>query len=419
MKEKEKLLEEYKRLAVKLGKLPAAREVRKFITSERQVENHFGKFSNLKAEALDKYPDLKDLLIPAELKAVDLEIYRLNLEASKRNTKNKKLVGDVHTLDYIAKFAESVFKGRIKLDSKPPKKTEIQRVHTLMLSDLHFGAELNGDETGTSDFKSLEESRRFAAVIKEAGSYKEQHRKNTRLVVALLGDVIENAMHDPRTGVTIAEQVCRAIHYLSQGIAYLAAKYPEVTVECASGNHDRNTSRHKTRAVHQKFDSLGTIVYYALKTALQDVPNVKFNIPKSPLAYYEVFGRKIAYTHGDTVIKPGNPYKSINVGSLDNQINKINAALPDNQEYAAILYGHTHIAHTVHLSNGTVLIGNGGLPPSDHFGVSLGSYETNNGQWIFESVPGYPVGDMRLIKVDRDTDKNTDLDKVIKPWSTF
>lgn len=418
MKEKEKLLSDYFQLARKLNKLPTSRETNRFGHSERQVAKLFGSFTKMKAEALKQFPEL-ELYMPTELKVEDLEQYRLGLEASARTKKNKKLVGDVHTLDYIEKFAEQVFAGKIQGGKPPAKAKKIDRVHTLMLSDLHFGADLAGDETGTSDFKVQEESRRFAMVIQEAATYKEQYRKETRLVVALLGDVIENAMHDPRTGATIAEQVCRAIHYLSQGIAYLATHYPEVEVHCSSGNHDRNTARHKTRAIHQKFDSLGTVIYYALKTALKDVKNVKFVIPKTPLASYEVFGRKIAYTHGDTVIKPGNPYKSVNVGSLENQINKINAALPDNQEYAAFLYGHTHIAHIVHLMNGTVLIGNGGLPPSDHFGVSLGSYETNNGQWIFESVPGYPVGDMRLIKVDRTTDKDESLDKIIKPWTDF
>ena len=416
---KKELLDKYVTLARKLGKFPSKRASIRFGISAESIYREFDSFINLRAAALEKYPELDVMVMPAVLKFNDVEIYRLELEKKARNKINGKLVTDVSVLDYVANFAENVFKGEVKIGKLPKRAKVLKRTHTLVLSDLHFGADLQGDETGVADFKATEESRRFAAVILQAASYKIQYRKNTKLVVALLGDVIENALHDKRTGATVAEQVCRAIHLLVQGIAYLASHYPEVQVECATGNHDRNTSRHLTRAIHQKFDSMSTMIYYALKTSLKSVPNVKVNIPKTPLSSYEVYGKKIGYTHGDTVINPGNPYKSVNVSRLENQVNKINAALPDKQEFSAILYGHTHLAHVIYLPNGTVLIGNGGLPPADHFGVSMGSYETNNGQWIFESVPGYAVGDLRLITVNKDTDKDETLDNVIKPWRGF
>lgn len=419
MADKKDILERYVTLARKLGKFPTKRESSRFGLSSEAIYRHFDNLAQIREEALKKYPELDVLVMPAVLKFNDVENYRLGLEKNSRNKSNTKLVTDVSVLDYVATFAENVFKGEVKITKTPKRAKALKRTHTLVLSDLHFGADLSGDETGTTDFKATEESRRFAAVILQAASYKVQYRKNTKLVIALLGDVIENALHDKRTGATVAEQVCRAIHLLVQGIAYLASHYPEVQVECATGNHDRNTARHQTRAIHQKFDSMSTMIYYALKTSLRNVPNVKVNIPKTPLSSYEVYGKKIGYTHGDTVINPGNPYKSVNVARLENQVNKINAALPDKQEFAAILYGHTHLAHIIYLPNGTILIGNGGLPPADHFGVSMGSYETNNGQWIFESVPGYPVGDLRLINVNKDTDKDETLDNVIKPWRGF
>lgn len=413
---KEEILKQYILLARKLGKLPSLREMNRFVCSERQITNSFGTFGELKAEAIKQDPQLDVFIVPARLTSTDVETYRLNIESKKVKKENKHKIESASDLDYIEKFSEKVFKGRITAGRKIPKEFIAERTHTLILSDLHFGADISGDETAGNDYGVVEESRRFASIIKAASEYKPQYRKNTKLVVAALGDFIENMMHDARTGAVISEQICRAVHLLSQGIGYLANNYQSVEVEWATGNHDRITSRHPKRAIHQKFDSYATVIGYAVRLALQNVPNVKFNMTKQIYGSYEVYGQRIGYTHGDTFIKPGNPYTSVNVKLLENQINKLNAALPDKDEFAAFLYGHTHIGHMVYLSNGCVLIGNGGLPPVDHFAVSMGSLETNNGQWIFESVPGFPVGDARFLRTGKDVESDESLDKIIVPY---
>lgn len=410
------IIKRYAALARKLGKLPTSKDVVKNICSERQVGNNFETFTNLKREVLDKYPSLKELELPAKLAITDLDIFRLNEDKKSIRKANKALIEDISVLDYISKFAEKVFQGRIDNIPAPPKK-KIQRTHTLMLSDLHIGADIDGEETGTGiSYGRVQEARRVASIVKQAGEYKPQYRNETKLVVALLGDIIENSMHDARTGDILANQICRAIHVLSQAIGHLATKYAEIEVHCATGNHDRNTARHHGRAVHGKFDSHSTVIYFALKSAFAHVKHIKFFIPKSPLASYEVYGKKIGFTHGDTVIRTGGIYSTVNIKDLANQVNQINAGLPDLQEYAALLYGHTHISHVVYLSNGCVLLGNGGLPPPDPFAVSIGSVESNNGQFIFESVPGHAVGDIRNIKTGKSFDKDESLDQIIKPF---
>jgi predicted phosphodiesterase len=415
----QEVADQYIKICRKLNKMASARDCQKFGLTIETIKYHFGgKINNLKDEALKIAPYLEDLFIPQELVMGDIEKLRLTGTKKDVNKSNKQIIEAGNILDYIQQFSENVFKGRIN-GGKKKKKIELKRVHTLMLSDLHIGADIEKDETGALDFGKVEESRRVAAVVREAIDYKPQYRKNTKLVVALLGDIIENSMHDARTGAVLSEQICRAIHILIQAITALANEYEEVDVECATGNHDRNMSRHQNRAVHQKFDSYATIIYYAVKSALANVKNVKVNIPKTPMSSYNVFGMRIGYTHADTVINPGGIYSTVNVKALENQVNKMNASLPHDEEYAAILYGHTHIGHTVQLSNGTVLIGNGGLPPPDPFAVSIGTNESNSGQWIFESVPGHAVGDMRYIKVNAAIDQDKSLDKIIKPWEKF
>lgn len=307
---------------------------------------------------------------------------------------------------------------RVKIKPfKSKKKVPIKRAVNAILSDLHIGSDIDSSQTGQLAFGKAEEARRLGRLTKEILEYKSQYRKETTLNVFLLGDIIQNSLHDPKDGAPLAEQVARAIFLLTQMIGQFAQGFPSVTVYCNTGNHGRNIGRHHGRAVNQKWDSIETIVYYALKTALSSAKNVKFVIPKTPYVIAEVFGKKIFATHGDTVLKPGYPSKAINIGSLEHQINKINASLEDKNEYSVFIVGHVHTGSITHLANGAVMITNGAMVPSDEFAVSIGLLENSCGQYVFESVEDFPVGDTRFIRVNEKDDKNSDLEKIITPYT--
>lgn len=299
---------------------------------------------------------------------------------------------------------------------KSEKKEKISRALNLVLSDLHIGSDIKKEETGTEDFGKTEESRRLARVLKETIEYKPQYRNETKVNVMIIGDIIENRLHDPTVGAPVAEQAARAIHLLTQFLAHLSNQFPEVNVIFQTGNHGRNTGRHHNRATNQKWDSIETIIYYAVKSSLRNNSNIKYNFPLMPYAVLEVFGKKMFITHGDTVLNLGYPGSNVNTKSLENQINKINASLPDDEEYSVFIGGHVHIGCIVYLSNGAVLITNGPLVPSNEYAVSIGLMESQCGQYLFESVPGFPVGDTRYIRVSIEDDKNSELDKLIQPW---
>jgi len=416
---KEDIIALYSELAKKLGKMPSWSDCRRYGISQKMIEYHFGGTTELKEAALEVSPELASLSVPSKLALSDIHALRLDDDIKDSKKYSKEIVKAASVLEYLDQFAETVYSGKIVAVPYPKRPKPTSRIHTLVLSDLHFGSDISGEETTNSDYGRTEEARRFAAIVRGAATYKEQYRDHTMLKILLLGDIIENAMHDARTGAPLAEQMSRAIHLICQGIAHLSSKYPKIEVECATGNHGRNTARHKQRAVHQKWDSLETIIYSAVKEKCSELKNVKVFIPKSPIGSYEVFGKRIAYTHGDTVLSPGNPGSKLDTKSLENQVNRINASLADKDEYAAFVYGHTHVPHLVYLNNGCILVGNGSLPPPDDFAVSIGILESNNGQWIFESVEGHPVGDLRLLKAGANYDKDKSLDSIIKPWSGF
>lgn len=340
--------------------------------------------------------------------------------------KIRKASGYISRLESRVGLTESNIQDMMEVLAKQPKinvktykkakKHKINREINLVLSDLHIGSDIIATQTGHLDFGRKEEARRLAKITQEACDYKLQHRNETKLNVLLLGDIIQNQLHDQRDGAPAAEQCGRAIYLLTQAIAQLAVNYPSVAIYCNSGNHGRNTGRHHGRAVNQKWDSLETIIYFALREACKSLKNVTFHLPKTPFVVYEVFGKKIFATHGDSVLSVGYPGKAINTGKLETQVNRFNASLTDKDEYSVFVVGHVHTASVTHLSNGAVLLTNGAMVPVDEYAVSIGMMESTSGQYLFESTEGFPVGDCRYIRVTKEDDKNKELDKIIKSW---
>lgn len=294
---------------------------------------------------------------------------------------------------------------------KPTKKQKTQRILNLMLSDLHYGADLNEHETGHR-YSPVEEARRTAAVVKQAADYKRHYRDETILYVHLMGDLIQGKLHDPEDAAPLTEQYYRAVWNLGQAVAFLSTQFKEVQVYCTPGNHGRRKDRHHDRPVNQKWDSIERMIYAALAAGMSGYKNVKIIAPLTPYYIFDAFGQKGFMTHGDTVLKPGYPGNSIDVGGVRKQINEINLKQKCN------LYGvgHVHTASATRLPNGVVFLTNGCLLPSDEFAQSIGIMETACCQQLWESVPGFIFGDRRDAIVDENTDKDSSLDKIVKPF---
>lgn len=409
----------YQKLAVRLGKLPSFRECARHGLSERQILGHFNGIAELKEVATSEMPGLNEVCVPAQLTTSDIENYRIGLEKKKTKKQNGDFTKSADLLDYVEEFSNKVFAGKISPIKPYKSKKKTKRNLTLVISDTHFGADLKSEETGVREFGKLQESRRIAAITEEVINYKAQYRDETELDVLLLGDIIQGSLHDPRDGASLAEQMARAIHLLSQMLTHFSGNFKKVRVHCTTGNHGRNKARHYGRAVNQKWDSNETIVYYALKKILAPQTNVEFSIPKTPYGEFSVFGQRILYTHGDTVLKPGYPNSSINIKSLETQINSINSSLSDQSEYKAVVVGHVHTCSQTYLGNGSVMMTNGALIPPDEFAVSIGIMESQTGQLLFESVPEFAVGDTRFIRVGEKQDNDAELDKIIKPFESL
>lgn len=425
-KESSKILEEYVKLARKLGKMPNRREINRFICSDDKINNHFkihgdkrSGLTILKELTEKNYPELHNIIVPQKLIFDDLNDYKLELEKKKIDKVKQVTLDNLLTVDTLSRFVDQIFTKQIKPLKPLISKKPIKRAINLTLSDLHFGADIKKIETGFLDYGPVQESRRFAEIIKQTIDYKPQYRLETELHVNLLGDLIQHKLHDPQDAAPVSEQICRAIHLISQGLAQLGENFPIVKVYCATGNHGRDLNRHRDRATSGKWDSVETVIYFAVKKTLSAYKNIEFVIPKTPYVLYEVFGNKVFATHGDNVLKSGNPGKNLNIASMENQINRINSSYKDQEEIRVAIVGHTHCASVSNLNSGAVMITNGCLPPVDQYTVSIGFVENRASQTLFEMTEAHPVGDIRFIRVGLNTDNDKELDKVIIPFEGF
>lgn len=296
---------------------------------------------------------------------------------------------------------------------------KVERQLNLLLSDLHIGANLDGREF-PYQYKHQEYARRLAKIAQEVAEYKLQHRDSTTLNINLIGDIIQGALaHDKRDGDPIAEQAAAAMHLLVQMFVYLAAHYKKIVIRCSPGNHGRILSRHEDRAFNGKWDAFETMIYTGIKLGLAHLKHVTVEIPYTPYFTYDVFGEHMMFTHGDTIVNVGNPGRAINVAKIDQQISKINATRANGKQFKIVGVGHVHVASRLKLASKVVLFSNGALTPPDGFAVGMGNLDGSCSQTLFESVPGYPAGDYRELEVDSSTDRDSKLDKIIKPFKAF
>jgi hypothetical protein len=300
-----------------------------------------------------------------------------------------------------------------------PKKTKAKRTIIAALSDTHYGTNIDRDEMhNLNEFNWTIAARRTAFYMDQIVQFKEQHRKDTSLILQINGDIIGGLIHNPEWFVDLlTEQFTGSLHLLTQAVSYLAQAFSEVKVVCTVGNHGRNTSKtEKGRSTTNKWDSFESMLYVSLREVLtQKHKNVSFDIPKSPFAIYPVQGHNVMQTHGDTVIRVGNPGKSINTASINNQLNVVNSAPFLDNKVKLLSVGHVHVATAQRLANGSSVLINGCLSGTDPYAQSIGIFDSHPIQIITESTEKYALGDVRMIYLSG-ADKDAKLDNIVKPF---
>jgi len=164
-----------------------------------------------------------------------------------------------------------------------------------------------------------------------------------------------------------------------------------------------------------KFDSNEFRIYRAVKMALKKVPNIKMETPMRSFFIVDLFGMKSMYTHGDGVIQPGYPGRDINVKRMKAQGNEFCSSHPDNAKVELFGVGHVHTAADVQAGRHT-FVTNGCLIPGDEFAQTIGIFDSNCCQQLWETVAGHNFGDHRRLEVGPRQDADASMDLIIPQY---
>lgn len=290
------------------------------------------------------------------------------------------------------------------------------RALTVMLSDLHYGSDLDRREH-LLPYSNVEECRATAKVLQNVLEYKTDKRNETTLELDVNGDEFAGLLgHDDKAVAPLTFQMLRTAHLLAQFVRHAAAAYPKVRVTKTPGNHGRNLLRHYGRADNAKWDNFETIMFQLVRGLCQDLPNVEWKITPRAWVINQVFGWNKFITHGDTEgnFKPGSP-------AFEKWVSSINASpyyggyIKDGGRIDVIELGHWHSGQQFSVNHTEVFVNGSLIPPDGH--SASGNYLTACSQFMFESTEKYAVGDTRKVRINPSDYTDSSLDGLLTPWT--
>lgn len=368
------------------------------------------------------FKNLQNLYFPKEEPNVVLkktgELLKDRVKKVQDDLGTRKLIADELTanLKEIVNGIDFKLHKALPKASKSSKKAE--RTIIAHLSDTHYGCNIDKSEMGgLNEFNWQIAARRTALFFQQIVNYKPQHRDQTEVVLLINGDIIAGMIHNQEWFVDLlTTQFAGTLNVLCQGISYLGQNFKKVRVVMTPGNHGRSMHKSSTdRGTTHKWDSYETQIFIAIREVMKaKCPNVECEIPDSPFAVVKAQGHTYFVTHSDTVINVGNPGAALNMRGINNQINKLNASeLGGDEKFDAVICGHIHTPTMQLMESGCMLILNGCLSGLDPYALSIGIFDSNPTQQLFEATEKHAVGDVRFIQV-KSADKDASLDKIIE-----
>ena len=298
-------------------------------------------------------------------------VHRTKKTNSYTAKENKTILDEWNKRDDLLETIENTVKNMSLSKYKVPvyKKSKSRKNMTLELlfSDVHYGKYVNGVEGNFVDHKVIRERVRKIAesIVKEI--HRESKSFNVeRLVLAMLGDMIENAdFHGKESAkgceFSTSRQIQEAIESIFKDLILpIAMTGIKIHIPCVTGNHDR-IDKNKTY-VNPGEDNLTHILYKTLKLLceVQGLKNVTFDIVTRLYTHVEIYGNVVIYEHGDEL-------KNLNRDTMANMMSKRGVQIGKVANFYRV--GHFH--EPVVYGQGRMMV-NGSVPGQDTYAESKG-----------------------------------------------
>lgn len=271
----------------------------------------------------------------------------------------------------------------------PPADSPDASVETIfnVWSDWHAYEIVKGERVlGLNEYNADEMGRRVKTIVDSCLSVKARMERGggwrfPRCVIACNGDFVSGTIHEVERH-TDAPSIIQAVYgtglTLAAALRDLSAHFEQIDVYCTSGNHGRLPD---ARRMQQKDPSRNwdTAIYLYAKTALMDVPNVRFCIPDSYVVMYEIEGWRFLQTHGHDI----KSWNSIPYYGIDRYGRNINALLTANElPVNYFVVSHFHSAGGVPSAGGETFI-NGSVIGGTEFSINALGKSDRPKQWMF------------------------------------
>jgi len=244
-----------------------------------------------------------------EEKITQVEEHRLKRRVADLNAQIKTLTADLSDARRMGEFVAEVEALPPVEGIKPREQRSglAEATPLVLASDWHIEEEVRPEQVDHRNRYNLEISRRRMERFFEATRWGINHNRQVfkirDLCLWLGGDLITNYLHEDNVENNLLSPV-EAIAYaqasLGDGIRFLLEdeELERIVLPCNDGNHGRLTK--KTRSATRIENSIEWLLYTMLAREFKDEPRIEFLLPTSPHTYYEIYGRTIRFTHGDT-----------------------------------------------------------------------------------------------------------------------
>jgi len=227
----------------------------------------------------------------------------------------------IHVMDHIR---DAVREAMAKTDEVvlPPTEQVDGRPITieLLFSDLQIGKLMD-------DYDSVVAARRvdewISVVMTRINQYKVQGYYIEKIVLAVLGDIIESDKKHSNSGracdIGTADQMKLGIDWMfNKVVVPLASVGAELDVVMITGNHDHDG--HGLNMFNPGREHLSWPMYHAVEMLAQaNRIRANFFIPTGSFHIHEIYGQRVLYEHGVGVATSGAALKK-HVGNRIDQI---------------------------------------------------------------------------------------------------
>jgi hypothetical protein len=311
--------------------------------------------------------------------------YSTRKRSSQLAKENRVIVEAMENSKSIVEQIDEVIKSqkfsKYSVPTYRPSKKKSNMTMEPLFSDLHMGKKSKGFDKEVA----LTRIKKFSAAIVGEIERNEKNYNVEKIVLAFLGDLIENStFHGIESmaacEMTNSEQIALAIDYIfHELILPIAMTGRKMVVPCVTGNHDRD-GKDKTYNYPGKTNhtwTIYTILDMLCKT--KGLTNVEFIIPDGVYTTVKIYDDLVLYEHLDYVA--GN-----NKNALENHIAKRSKQLKKMVTF--LRGGHWHECITY--DKGRIVI-NGSICGADSF----------------SEVKGYSSAPCQVINFYVETDNRT------------